>query len=256
MIKWVAVLLMIMDHIGYYLGFLIPESVVICLRLIGRLSYPLFAYSIALGFLRTKNRKRYFVRMFLFAFFTQALLQATAYFTHSGTFINVLFTFSLAILFMASYELPGKKLEVFGHMVSPPLGTVIAFVSMLGILGLTVCFNPDYNLFGVLSVFVFYIIQKKVRKPELTLIHDRHAVKVLFVSFLGLNLAWALIQILFSMQPAYWAVMEVFSVISIGIILLDKPRKKPAGWEKYFFYFFYPVHMVLLMIVQFLFIHG
>src|SRR5665647_595361 len=105
MIKWLAVLLMIIDHIGYYLGFLMPEPVVIGLRLIGRLSFPIFAYSIALGFLRTKNRTRYFWRMFLFSCITQAVLALTGYFTHTGTFTNVMFTFSLAILIMAAAEL-------------------------------------------------------------------------------------------------------------------------------------------------------
>ncbi|MEI8198641.1 MAG: TraX family protein [Eubacteriales bacterium] len=281
MIKWIAVLLMIVDHIGYYLGFLMPEPVVIGLRLIGRLSFPIFAYYIALGFLRTKNRTRYFLRMFLFACITQAMLAVTAYLTHTGTFTNVMFTFSLAILMMAAAEFLEKtsrslltgnsqnsaagdpkngreektssspKVEIYGHSISASLGSVLAMLLIILIIGLTTFFNPDYNIFGMFYVYIFYIIQKNIRKPGLTLAEDRHALKIMILSILGLNLAWALFNISFSSTAMYWILMEIFSVFSIGILLLDKPRPKPARWEKYFFYVFYPAHLVLLMLLKY-----
>lgn len=282
MIKWLAVLLMIVDHIGYFLGFLMPEPVVIGLRLIGRLSFPIFAYAIALGFLRTKNRTRYFLRMFLFACITQVMLAVTAYFTHTGTFTNVMFTFSLAILMMAAAEFLEKtsaslltgnsqsnatsnskngnegktssspQVEIYGHTISASLGSVLAIILVILIIGITNFFDPDYNIFGIFYVYIFYIIQKKIRKPGLTIAEDRHALKVMIVSILGLNLVWALFNISFSSTAMYWILMEIFSVFSIGILLLDKPRKKPARWEKYFFYIFYPAHLVLLMLLKYL----
>ena len=282
MIKWLAVLLMIVDHIGCYFEFLMPEPFVIGLRLIGRLSFPIFAYSIALGFLRTKNRTRYFLRMFLFACITQVMLAVTAYFTHTGTFTNVMFTFSLAILMMAAAEFLEKtsaslltgnsqsnatsnskngkegktssspQVEIYGHAISASLGSVLAIILVILIIGITNFFDPDYNIFGIFYVYIFYIIQKKIRKPGLTLAEDRHALKVMIVSILGLNLAWALFNISFSSTAMYWILMEIFSVFSIGILLLDKPRKKPARWEKYFFYIFYPAHLVMLMLLKYL----
>lgn len=285
MIKWMAVLLMVMDHIGYFLGFLLPEPVYYILRLLGRLSFPVFAYSIALGFLRTGNRTRYFLRMFLFAGITQAALQTAAYFTHTGTFINVMFTFSMAILFMAAAEFLNKAMDAMrpgeqghsgrqnsekaedGKVSSPGVtlygckipavpGCIAAVSAMAIILGLTYRYGPDYNIFGIFSVYLFYMIQKKVRKPDLALIKDRNALTVMFVSFLGLNIAWALFKVGFTSTNLYWILMEIFSVGAIGILLLDKPRQKPARWEKYFFYLFYPAHMVLLMIISYLFETG
>lgn len=282
MIKWLAVLLMIVDHIGYYLGFIMPEPVVIGLRLIGRLSFPIFAYFIALGFLRTKNRTRYFLRMFLFACITQVMLAVTAYFTHTGTFTNVMFTFSLAILMMAAAELFEKanlailndnskrsesvdtqnakddnnsaspKIEIYGRQISASFGSVLAIVSIIIIIIVTNHFNPDYSIFGIFYVYVFYIIQKRIRKPGLTLSEDRYALKIMIISILGLNILWALFTRSSSSTAMYWVLMEIFSVFSIGILLLDKPRPKPARWEKYFFYIFYPTHLVLLMLVNYL----
>lgn len=259
MIKWIAVLLMIIDHVGYYLGFLMPEPIYILLRLVGRLSFPLFAYSIALGFLRTKNRTRYFSRMFLFAVITQALLMITSYFTHGGVFINVMFTFSLAILFMAASELLEKAagahnpgVELFGRTIPVLAAILLSIAAMLVILGLTFRFNPDYNIFGILTVFLFYYILKKIRKPDLVLAKDKHALLIMFVSFLGLNLLWSIYKISFSSTELGGIILEIFSVFSIGILLLEKPRLKPARMEKYFFYIFYPAHLVLFMIIRFL----
>lgn len=292
MIKWIAVILMIIDHIGYYLGFLMPEPVVLLLRLVGRLSFPLFAYSIALGFLRTKNRTRYFTRMLLFAVITQALLMLTSHFTHVGVFTNVMFTFSLAILFMAVSELfekavesinpsgsPDEKegesthepqdlkenslqpvreithksgVELYGRTIPAIPAIIFASAAMLVILGLTYRFHPDYNIFGLFTVYLFYYILKKRRNPDLELAKDKHTLLIMFFSFLGLNLLWSLYKIGFSSTQLYWSLMEIFSVFSIGILLLEKPRPKPARMEKYFFYIFYPAHLVLFMIIRFL----
>lgn len=273
MIKWIAVLLMVIDHIGYYFGFLMPNPVFIVLRLIGRLSFPLFAYSIAAGFLRTKNRTRYFTRMFVFAAVTQALLAVTSYFTGIGAFINVMFTFSLAILMMASSELLSKSLEsvgrkntspeeenhrqlsveIRGHGIPPAAAGVTAVLSIFLILAAATYFEPDYSLFGVLTVYLFYYIQKRVRKPDLLLSADSNAVSVMVMSFLALNLISALFKFLLNTQPVYWILLEIFSVFSIAFLLMDKPRKRPGAMEKYFFYAFYPLHLVLFMLLQFYF---
>ena len=53
-LKIIAVISMLIDHIGYIL---LPE--VAFLRYIGRLAFPIFAYMIAEGCRYTKNRAKY-----------------------------------------------------------------------------------------------------------------------------------------------------------------------------------------------------
>lgn len=272
MIKWIAMLLMVADHIGYYFNFLIPQPVYFALRLAGRLSFPVFAYSAALGFLRTSDRVRYFRRMFLAAAAAQAAMAAAQYYTGTPAFLNVMFTFSLAILLMASYELmeaslsrfresrtaiPGKtagsafcmRVPLFGMSVPAPAGIAASFLFIAAILSASVYFDPDYNIFGVLTVFLFYFIQKKVREPGKILRHDRKALLYMAVSFLCLNLIWASVQI-FTGSSWSWSLTEVFSVLAVGILAMDIPRGKPAKWEKYFFYIFYPAHIIIFMILR------
>lgn len=54
-LKLLAVVLMVIDHIGY---FLMPSNLI--LRIIGRLSFPLFAFLIVKGYKYTSNSKRFF----------------------------------------------------------------------------------------------------------------------------------------------------------------------------------------------------
>ncbi len=274
MIKWIAMLLMVVDHLGYYLGFLMPRPIELTLRLIGRLSFPIFAYLCAVGFLRTRNRMQYFLRMLIFACLTQAALQFTSYITGIPAFTNVMFTFSISILFMASSEIlelavhglrsrslkirsgdPGVRhgrVLVLGRSIPDPVAAGSAVFSMILILAVTEYWDPDYNLFGVLTVYLFYIVLKKFRKPGILLLaDDRAALQYMTLGFLGLNIVWAFIGIFIFKTPAYWSIMEIFSVCSIGILLMDVPRKKPSVKEKYFFYLFYPLHLAMLMVLRY-----
>jgi len=61
-LKWIAIITMTIDHIG---AILFPEFEV--LRVIGRLSFPLFAYLLILGMENTRNIRNYFTRLFIFA---------------------------------------------------------------------------------------------------------------------------------------------------------------------------------------------
>ena len=65
-LKWIALATMTIDHMG---AILLPEFEV--LRIIGRLSFPLFAYLLVLGHKSTGNVRAYFARLFLFAFISQ-----------------------------------------------------------------------------------------------------------------------------------------------------------------------------------------
>ena len=66
LLKWLALTTMTIDHIGLILYPQIP-----ILRIIGRLSFPLFAYLLVLGMLSTHDPGKYFKRMLYFALLSQ-----------------------------------------------------------------------------------------------------------------------------------------------------------------------------------------
>ena len=60
-LKFLAAALMLVDHIGYLL---FPQA--LFLRIIGRLSFPLFAFAISEGCRYTKNKTKHFLLIFKF----------------------------------------------------------------------------------------------------------------------------------------------------------------------------------------------
>lgn len=66
MIKIIAFITMLLDHICdvYF-----PNLII--LRIIGRLSFPLFAWEIAKGFKRTRSIKKYVLRLLIIAVISQ-----------------------------------------------------------------------------------------------------------------------------------------------------------------------------------------
>lgn len=73
-IKILAAILMVIDHIGVIL---FPN--VLLLRIIGRLSFPLFAFMIAEGAKYTKNKLKYFLGIFILGIICQISLMAKVY---------------------------------------------------------------------------------------------------------------------------------------------------------------------------------
>ena len=67
LLKIIALLCMLIDHIG---GFLIPECSTL-FRIIGRIAFPIFAFSLAQGFIKTSNFKKYALRLSFWAVVAQ-----------------------------------------------------------------------------------------------------------------------------------------------------------------------------------------
>jgi len=67
-LKLIACMSMLIDHIGYVL---FPEAEL--LRIIGRIAMPIFAFFIGEGCLHTRDRKKYFLRLFVLALICQAV---------------------------------------------------------------------------------------------------------------------------------------------------------------------------------------
>ncbi len=114
-LKMFALLFMIIDHIGYAL---FPQNIL--MRTIGRLSFPLFAYQMAIGFSHTKNKPKHILKLLLFAClcqFPHFLLTSSL---HIGNFPNIIFTFVLALLICFSIETIHSHLQSSVKTASHP----------------------------------------------------------------------------------------------------------------------------------------
>lgn len=142
-LKMIAIVSMLIDHIGYVL---FPEITI--LRVIGRISFPIFTYVLAEGFVYTRDVKKYLMRLGLFALLSEvpydlATRGTILEFSHQ----NVFFTLFAAVLVL--YLMSQAKNIIIQY------GVVVA--------GLLLCrlLHTDYSSIGVLLVVVFYLLRER-----------------------------------------------------------------------------------------------
>lgn len=220
-LKLLAILSMTIDHVGrvFYPG----EELFFIL---GRFAFPLFAFLIAEGARQTKNLSEYLLRLFLFACLSQIPFVITNQIndpTFSGA--NVLFTLFLGLLAIAAWEKTNTK--------------SLQLASLLFCMTTAFIFQTDYASFGVLSVFFFYIFRK-------------HPEKLIFsqVTIFSLLSTYSLVTDLVEMPGMrlniwYYLPFAIFSLIFISIY---SGRQGPK--IKYFFYAFYPTHLLLIYLIH------
>ncbi len=140
MIKTLAIIFMLVDHLGAVL-----LSEMVGLRIIGRLALPLFAYQLALGLNYTSSFGRYFCRLFYFGL----LSQIPYMYAFQTTELNILFTlsFSVASVYLLHCD---SKYKAFYIFIS-----LFVFVSLQNIYGLS------YGLTCLYLVVVFHLIKSE-----------------------------------------------------------------------------------------------
>lgn len=132
MMQWIAMITMLIDHIGAVFYPHITE-----LRIIGRIAFPIYAFSIYMGYKHTRNVQKYIWRLFWIALISQVPFMAA--FNHFS--LNVVWTLLSALLVLLALDkIPSK-------LISIPLaigaGLVMEWTHM------------DYGMYGLLLVLLF-----------------------------------------------------------------------------------------------------
>lgn len=155
MTKWLALIFMIIDHIGFVFQSSLSPDVYIYMRLLGRLSFPLFVYYVVLGTNRTSNKKRYLFRMVVLAAISQIIINST----FNTGIINVLFSFSLMIIYSMIYKKQWGKYAVI-------LLFIISFVTEYSYSGFLIFMALNYihnteisnkSIWAALSIFIAFL---------------------------------------------------------------------------------------------------
>ena len=226
-LKIIAAVAMVCDHVG---ALLLPNLMI--LRIIGRIAFPIFAFLIAEGAKHTKNKLRHII---VFASFA-AVVQAGYFIFNPSIEMSVLVTFTLSLLMI--YALDGLKSAFFA--VKPSKRKIaLAAALFVGSVGLAVAFDYfldlDYGLSGaLLPLFpAIFTAPRSDGAPTIFKKADTKIVRVLAtaVGTLALSLNYPSIQF--------------YSLLAIPILLLYS-EKRGRLKMKYFFYVFYPLHLVII----------
>ncbi|WP_166242240.1 TraX family protein [Paenibacillus turpanensis] len=102
MLQWIAIVTMLIDHIGYVW---FPEEPLY--RIIGRMAFPIYAFYVTVGMSRTRSLNQYMLRLGILALLSQlpyALLFGERSINVIGTFFVSVFALSRAEQSQRGYE--------------------------------------------------------------------------------------------------------------------------------------------------------
>jgi hypothetical protein len=226
-LKVIAMFTMVIDHLGdawlkHTTG----------MNIIGRIAFPIFAFQISEGYTHTKNLKKYFFRLILFAFLSQIPFMLFRSLYTTGFSLNIFFTLTIGLLAIFCYDklstttLQFVKNEKINWTIKHLLGILTAI--LFGFIAEYACF--DYGFFGTAIIFLFYVFRS-------------HKFWMCSTFILACIIRYGL-NIYFYGYHYLYVLLGLFTALSIVFICLynGKQGKK----IKYFLYAFYPVHLLLL----------
>lgn len=258
-LKIIAIVTMIMDHIGAITG----EH---WLRIVGRLSLPIFAFLIANGFKHTSNVKKYLLRLFAFAVISEIpfdlfIENKLSIIEFNGLIPdvrldNVLFTFTIGLLYLSVSDYFKKKEYKCFNLINAAL----LFVSCC----LAAFVSSDYGAAGILWVALFgtFDVQKKESAAPLALgsivlaswhvITKNFARGILQLTGISINKIPILVYFFCGSKVTASDRLQMISAFAVALILLyngksGMPKSKVANRTlRYVFYAFYPIHLLIL----------
>lgn len=216
--------LMLCDHICLAL---MPDR--LWMTCVGRLAFPIFAFLVAEGFVRTRSRARYARRLLIFAIVSEVPFDLLA----AGRLVyplrqNVLWTFLIALGCM-------QLLEWAKADPRPAARLVVSAGAVLGGFLAGTAFMVDYFGPGVWTVLVFYFFRGDDWRQRLG--------QLLCLLFLnGWLLAGQTVLLGGLALP-----IQAFAVLALPFIWLYRGRQGPHGRAvRWLFYGFYPAHLLVL----------
>ena len=236
MIKYLAVIPMV---IGHFCGYLSEDMLykdmhpaVYVLMQMSLFAPPVFFFFISEGFRYTRSRKKYAVRLLIFAFINQAPFCLANY----GTLLtkeiflnlNIIFTLLLGLISIMIWE---TKLKTAPRIILIVLLDALTFI-----------LTSEWMIFGIPIILGFHIFRDRPKERFIWFLSmvtmQEIMIAVLgfsgwFYTLLGTFITFA------SMMAAYYVIFHCYS---------GEKGKHPA-FAKWFFYIIYPVHLWVIYMV-------
>jgi hypothetical protein len=223
-LKIIAVIAMVFDH---FIGGFIPAYDIysIILRIPGRIAAPIMCFMIAEGYKHTHNVKKYILRLFIFS-----LISHIPYNLYFGLrFFQA--TSVMWSLFLGLLALTIVKSDKYNVIIKAAAVLVCCFLSI----------RANWNYLAVLWIVAFGVFNGNFKKQAFSLI------------LIGLI---EIIPVYLGVGPVIESCPHFYRFgiyLALPILYLYNGEKgRSSTFLSKFFYYFYPLHLVLLYIFKML----
>lgn len=228
-LKLIAIVAMTIDHLAdvFYPGFP-AQPLPLAMHLIGRLTAPIMWFFVSEGFHYTKNVKKYMLRMFIFAlishftycfaFGINPIPFSTGIFNQTSIMYPLFI--SVVVLWLQNEEKRMNKYLKFAIIFVLIWSAFPADWSCIAVLAIVNMHRKRGDLKGQMKAMIFWVFIYGV------------------ISFFFVSKVYAL---------------ELVDVLMVYPLLkMYSGEKGKADWMKWFFYIYYPLHLVIIGIMRIL----
>lgn len=234
-IKYIAMLTMLLNHISHV--FLVQGTFLAALfEDVGYFTAPVMCWFLVEGYQYTRSKKNYAIRLFLFAVLSE--IPFCLAFSYGGEIyfmgLDMLFTLFFCFLILVAEE------KIQNRILS-------ILVQILLVLATIIC---DWPLMAAIYTIMFSHTYQSKKKAAVSF----GAAALIFAVFQYMNSSF-----LYSGSELIWRTFcSSLGVVAAGITVLCFYNGKRAEcgrtFSKWFFYLFYPVHLLILGVLKILFV--
>lgn len=249
-LKIIAIIIMVIDHIGGYLYQKIDPNTYYVLRSIGRIAMPIFAYLIVQGFFYTKNLKKYIFRIFVLATITQIGLLVLGiinqeyypnYVTGVNNYFGVVYSYFLSLILLGIVDEKKiiKKLnEKQNLFIRINLFIILLFIYLK--------LKIEFDMVVPFLILEFYGIEKLFEKDNQLILKQKKDVrkKSLYLLLILICLTISTVLIGYSSGCKY---MMIVSAILIALYNGNSGKKNRL--IQWLFYLVFPMQHVILYLL-------
>lgn len=283
-LKIIAIISMTIDHLGYalisYTNLNNLQIITYSMRIIGRLALPIFVFLLLVSLDKTKNIKKYILRLgisaiSLYVMFTLIQLIGIADFGFDGNIFMTLFLLALSYYFLFYSK---RKYLVILPIIYFLVSSTIKQLYINSIFTKNIAlyfFNGLLTQYDIIAPFIFFlslicffvydqIIKKRLDNTELidafkdskTYQKSKNAfvsIIIVFVTLICYLLTYLPSEIYGSITPICDCALQSYMMLSIVFILLYNGQR---GYYnkiiKYGTYLYYPLHLAIIYGVLYL----
>lgn len=223
-LKIIAVIAMIIDHIAWrFVPFVSIAGQ--AMHVIGRITAPIMCFMVAEGYHKTRDPIKYAKRLGLFA-----LISHMPYVYFESGSLNPIHTTSVIFtLFLGLIALIIQDSPRFEPPVKSVIFMVICLVSMIG----------DWGGFAVIWIYYFSLFRYD-RKKQMKYFSIVSAVMLVLSAILCA-----------AMGRWYNDLFQAGVFLAVPLLMKYNGVRKSGKTGKWFFYIFYPTHLVLLALLKY-----